>query len=184
MFLPGEFQGQRSLAGCSPWARKQLDRTEHLTFSHSNMLTQLPMIFITKELSTAGFIAHVLLLRSAVPREAEPLAGCPPGGWWAWGSSPHAGPSLALPPGLQLCAHGFELAHVSPSLAVDVEAASSHMLRTWGRGGGGQGGGAPVPPGFPSPVYPGDPSSAPCPPSPRPLAKTRVTPAVRDPLVL
>ena len=24
-FLPGEFQGQRSLVGCSPWGRKELD---------------------------------------------------------------------------------------------------------------------------------------------------------------
>jgi len=25
---PGKFHGQRSLAGCSPWGRKQLDMTE------------------------------------------------------------------------------------------------------------------------------------------------------------
>ena len=24
-FLPGEFHGQRSLVGCSPWGRKELD---------------------------------------------------------------------------------------------------------------------------------------------------------------
>ena len=35
IFLPGEFQGQRSLAGCSPWGRKELDRTERLTLSLS-----------------------------------------------------------------------------------------------------------------------------------------------------
>ena len=27
-FLPGEFHGQRSLAGCSPWGDKESDRTE------------------------------------------------------------------------------------------------------------------------------------------------------------
>ena len=27
--LPGESHGQRSLAGYSPWGRKELDRTEH-----------------------------------------------------------------------------------------------------------------------------------------------------------
>ena len=27
-FLPGEFHGQRSLVGCSPWGRKELDTTE------------------------------------------------------------------------------------------------------------------------------------------------------------
>ena len=28
VFLPGEFHGQRSLAGCSPWGHKELDMTE------------------------------------------------------------------------------------------------------------------------------------------------------------
>ena len=28
VFLPGEFHGQRSLAGYSPWGRKVLDTTE------------------------------------------------------------------------------------------------------------------------------------------------------------
>ena len=30
-YLPGEFQGQRSLAGYSPWGRKESDTTERLT---------------------------------------------------------------------------------------------------------------------------------------------------------
>ena len=33
VFLPGEFQGQRSLAGHSPWCHKELDMTEQLTLS-------------------------------------------------------------------------------------------------------------------------------------------------------
>ena len=33
VFLPGEFHGQRSLAGHSPWGHKELDRTERLTLS-------------------------------------------------------------------------------------------------------------------------------------------------------
>ena len=28
VFLPGEFHGQRSLAGCSPWGHKESDMTE------------------------------------------------------------------------------------------------------------------------------------------------------------
>ena len=28
VFLPGEFQGHKSLAGYSPWGRKELDTTE------------------------------------------------------------------------------------------------------------------------------------------------------------
>ena len=31
VFLPGEFHGQRSLAGYSPWGRKESDMTEQLT---------------------------------------------------------------------------------------------------------------------------------------------------------
>ena len=33
VFLPGEFQGQRSLEGYSPWSCKELDMIEQLTFS-------------------------------------------------------------------------------------------------------------------------------------------------------
>ena len=29
VFLPGKFHGQRSLAGYSPWGRKESDMTEH-----------------------------------------------------------------------------------------------------------------------------------------------------------
>ena len=35
VFLPGESHGQRSLEGCSPWGRKELDMTEELS-SFSN----------------------------------------------------------------------------------------------------------------------------------------------------
>ena len=34
VFLPGESHGQRSLAGHSPWGRKELDATERLTLLH------------------------------------------------------------------------------------------------------------------------------------------------------
>ena len=34
VFLPGEFPGQRRLAGCSPWGRKKSDTTERLTHAH------------------------------------------------------------------------------------------------------------------------------------------------------
>ena len=33
VFLPGEFHGQRSLAGYSSWGHKELDMTEQLTLS-------------------------------------------------------------------------------------------------------------------------------------------------------
>ena len=31
VFLPGEYHGQRSLVGYSPWGRKELDMTKQLT---------------------------------------------------------------------------------------------------------------------------------------------------------
>ena len=31
VFLPGEFHGQRSMAGYNPWRRKESDMTEQLT---------------------------------------------------------------------------------------------------------------------------------------------------------
>ena len=34
VFLPGEFHGQRSLAGYSPWGCKESDRTERLSTAH------------------------------------------------------------------------------------------------------------------------------------------------------
>ena len=37
LFLPGEFHGQRSLVGYSPWGRKESDTTELLTVSLSLM---------------------------------------------------------------------------------------------------------------------------------------------------
>ena len=36
VFLPEESHGQRSLAGCSPWGRKELDMTEWLTLSRES----------------------------------------------------------------------------------------------------------------------------------------------------
>ena len=35
VFLSGEFHGQRSLAGHSPWGCKELDMTEPLTHTHT-----------------------------------------------------------------------------------------------------------------------------------------------------
>ena len=42
VFLPGESHGQRSLAGCSPWGRKESDTTERLTHTRdTNCNTKL-----------------------------------------------------------------------------------------------------------------------------------------------
>ena len=45
-FFPGEFHGQRSLVGYSPWGRKELDTIEGLT---------LPIFFIQQEDNTVIF---------------------------------------------------------------------------------------------------------------------------------
>ena len=39
VFLPGEFHGQRSLAGYSPWGHKESDTTEGLTHTHTHTHT-------------------------------------------------------------------------------------------------------------------------------------------------
>ena len=39
VFLPGEFRGQRSQEGCSPWGRKESDTTEQLTHTHTHTHT-------------------------------------------------------------------------------------------------------------------------------------------------
>ena len=38
VFLPGEFYGQRSLVGYSPWSHKESDMTERLTLTLSHIL--------------------------------------------------------------------------------------------------------------------------------------------------
>ena len=38
VFLPGEFHGQMSLAGYSPWDCKESDTTEQLTHTHTVLL--------------------------------------------------------------------------------------------------------------------------------------------------
>ena len=35
VFLPGDFHGHRSLAGCSPWDHRDLDTTEQIALSLS-----------------------------------------------------------------------------------------------------------------------------------------------------
>ena len=48
LFLPGEFHGQRSLAGYNPWGLKESDTTEQLTLSlsHNINLTKIKFYLI------------------------------------------------------------------------------------------------------------------------------------------
>ena len=41
VFLPGEFHGQRSLAGYSPWDHKELDITEQIPHTHTHTHTDI-----------------------------------------------------------------------------------------------------------------------------------------------
>ena len=45
VFLPGEFHGQRSLAGYSTWGRKESDMTEQLTHRKKYIYTVLSSLF-------------------------------------------------------------------------------------------------------------------------------------------
>ena len=49
VFLPGEFHGQRSLAGYSPWSRKESDRTEQLTHKEPTITFILTQRFRAKD---------------------------------------------------------------------------------------------------------------------------------------
>ena len=78
--LPGEFHGQRSLEGYSPWDHKKSDRTEQLTLSlashclqvihHSKYLAQPPAVVVVRVWGShqhpplAGFLIMLLVLGS------------------------------------------------------------------------------------------------------------------------
>ena len=46
VFWPGEFHGQRSLAGYSPWGCKELDMTERLSHLLTNRLRNINFEFV------------------------------------------------------------------------------------------------------------------------------------------
>ena len=80
--LPGEFHGQRSLAGYSPWGHKESDTTEHAhAIPHQRCLClnsqNLSMCYLTQYLSqsyynqlppTGNLLSHSLEARSIKPR--------------------------------------------------------------------------------------------------------------------
>ena len=46
VFLAGEFHGQRSLVGYSPWGRKESDTTDQLTHIHTDINEKIKHQFI------------------------------------------------------------------------------------------------------------------------------------------
>ena len=57
VFLPGEFYGERSLAGHSPWSSKELDMTERLTLSLS-LLIEEHFLMVIKTQENNYFTVH------------------------------------------------------------------------------------------------------------------------------
>ena len=41
LFLPGEFHGQRSLSGYSPWGNKEVGMAEQLTLTAKPLITKM-----------------------------------------------------------------------------------------------------------------------------------------------
>ena len=51
VFLAGEVHGQKSLEGYSPWGHKELDTTERLTHTHTNVIKCSWETWLVKNLS-------------------------------------------------------------------------------------------------------------------------------------
>ena len=58
VFLPGEFHGQSSLVGYSPWGCKELDVTEHSSFQFSSVAQLCPTLCNPMDCSPAGSSVH------------------------------------------------------------------------------------------------------------------------------
>ena len=66
VFLPGEFHGQKSLAGYSPWGRRESDTTERLTLSLSAGSSLLLGLFSScREWGPLSVAVHRLLIAVA-----------------------------------------------------------------------------------------------------------------------
>ena len=55
VFLPGEFYGQRSLVGYSPWGHKESDMAEWLTHTHTHTHTEVLISVSDKNLRCKAF---------------------------------------------------------------------------------------------------------------------------------
>ena len=82
VFLPGEFHGQRNLAGYSPWDRKESDMTEQLTCS---LFSRTEAIIALKPRAVSASVEIPNLSKEEVAKEERKgsgrmgLAGCPLG---------------------------------------------------------------------------------------------------------
>ena len=58
IFLAEEFQGQRSLVGCSPQGRKGLDMTEQHSLSYIKYITNKDLLYSTRNYTQYLVMAH------------------------------------------------------------------------------------------------------------------------------
>ena len=68
IFLPGEFCGQRSLAGYSPWNHKELDTTEWLTLSLSHMLSTFSFLILIEGKTFQVYKWHASVVKAVKQR--------------------------------------------------------------------------------------------------------------------
>ena len=61
VLLPGEFHGQRSRAGYSPWGCKESDTTEQPTFSLSQLINNVVLVSRVQQSDSVVYI-HIALL--------------------------------------------------------------------------------------------------------------------------
>ena len=62
VFLPGEFHGKRSLAGCSPWGLKESGMTEQLTLSVSFTFIREAIPYTLSKTTLFKFLSRSQLL--------------------------------------------------------------------------------------------------------------------------
>ena len=67
--MPGEFHGQKTLAGYSPWSYKELDTTEQLTLSLSYFPSSAFHISVTFHLSRPVSFSQIIPVSSVMVRE-------------------------------------------------------------------------------------------------------------------
>ena len=81
VFLPGEFDGQKNLVGCSPWGHKELDMTELLTVFQNKWLTSVQFCrsVMSDSLQPHGLRHARLPCPSPTPRACS--YSCP-SSWW------------------------------------------------------------------------------------------------------
>ena len=73
ILLPGEFHRQRSLAGYSPWGRKEADRTERLSTLHLQLYKIVALLPVVHSMSLQ-LISSLIVYTSYTP----PLSALPP----------------------------------------------------------------------------------------------------------